>query len=65
MRRGWLAVEVMAWTVFAGLLIFIWASMLGDYHRITYDTPGSLGLLVCVFVAGYANKRRGGRSGLY
>lgn len=54
-----LTVEVAAWMTFFACIALIWVSMLGDYHRITYDVPGSVGLPICVIVAGAARHWRG------
>jgi hypothetical protein len=54
-------VEITAYVTFYLLIASIWANMLGDYHRVSYDTPGSLGLPICLLVAAFAHHWRGAR----
>jgi hypothetical protein len=60
MKTVWRIVEIGAYVAFCLDIMLIWVGMLGDYHRITYDVPGSLGLPICAIVAGIANRKRGG-----
>ena len=65
MKRFWRIVEIAAYVAFFACIGLIWVSMLGDYHRVTYDVPGSLGLLVSVLVAGIARHKRGATDPFY
>jgi hypothetical protein len=64
MKRIWRIVEIAAGLGFFICLVAISLSALIDPYRFGYDVPGGVGLLVCAFVGGLANHKRGGMSGI-
>lgn len=58
MKRFLRAIEIVATTAFFLDIAFIWLAMFGDYHRVTYDVPGSVALPICLIVSGLARSAR-------